>query len=62
MYLSIKDKFLAIRAILRAKEFAVFTCKSLRKAKGAECIYSQGLEDKDNSKIFRESISKFIKL
>lgn len=57
-----KDKFLAILAVLRAKEFAVFTCKSLRKAKGAECIYSQGLEDKENSKIFRESISKFIKL
>ena len=57
-----KDKLLAILAILRAKEFAVFTCKSLRKAKGAECIYSQGLEDKENSKIFRESISKFIKL
>ena len=57
-----KDKLLAILAILRAKEFAVFTCKSLRKVKGAECIYSQGLEDKENSKIFRESISKFIKL
>jgi hypothetical protein len=57
-----KDKLLAILAILRAKEFAVFTCKSLRKAKGAECIYSQGLEDKENSKIFRESVSKFIKL
>ena len=62
MYLPMKDKFLAILAILRAKEFAVFTCKSLRKAKGAECIYSQGLEDKENSKIFRESVSKFIKL
>lgn len=62
MYLSIKDKLLAILAILRAKEFAVFTCKSLRKAEGAECIYSQGVEDKDDSKIFRESISKFIKL
>lgn len=62
MYLPMKDKLLAILAILRAKEFAVFTCKSLRKAKGAECIYSQGLEDKENSKIFRESISKFIKL
>ena len=57
-----KDKFLAILAILRAKEFAVFTCQNLRKAKGAECIYSQGLEDKENSKIFRESVSKFIKL
>ena len=56
-----KDKFLAILAILRAKEFAVFTCQSLRKAKGAECIYSQGLEDKENSKIFRESVSEFIK-
>ena len=62
MFLPMKDKLLAILAILRAKEFAVFTCKSLRKAKGAECIYSQGLEDKENSKIFRESISKFIKL
>lgn len=57
-----KDKLLAILAILRAKEFAVFTCKSLHKAKGAECIYSQGLENKEDSKIFRESVSKFIKL
>ena len=55
-----KDKFLAILAILRAKEFAVFTCKSLNKAKGAECIYSQGLEDKTKSQIFRKSISEFI--
>ena len=39
MYLSIKDKLLAIRAILRAKEFAVFTCQSLRKAKGAYFHY-----------------------
>ena len=62
MYLPMKDKLLAILAILRAKEFAVFTCKSLHKAKGAECIYSQGLENKEDSKIFRESVSKFIKL
>lgn len=60
MYLPMKDKFLAILAILRAKEFAVFTCQSLRKAKGSECIYSQGLEDKENSKVFRKSISEFI--
>ena len=55
-----KDKILAIIAILRANEFDVFTCKSFLKAQGSECIVSLGVEDRIKSKIFRESVSEFI--
>jgi hypothetical protein len=56
----IKDKLSAIKAILFCNEFAVFTAKRLDNAQGCECWYSEGLEDKEKSDIFRKAISDFI--
>lgn len=58
--MKLKDKFIAILAIIRSNDFAVFTCKDLLKSEGAECIVSVGVEDKVKSKAFRDSISEFI--
>lgn len=56
-----KDKIHAIFTILWCKEFALFTCQDFNKSDNATCIFSIGVEDKKESKIFRETISEFIK-
>ena len=58
--LRIKDKICAIWHILRCKEFALFTCKQFDSSKGSTCTISLGIEDKEKSKVFRETISKYI--
>lgn len=60
-FIRIKDKINAIWTILWCKEFALFTCKYFEKADYSTCTLSAGVEDKENSKIFRETIAEFIK-
>lgn len=55
-----KDKICAIWTILWCKEFALFTCQYFNKSDNATCRFSIGVENKEESKIFRESISEFI--
>lgn len=57
----IKDKVHAMLAILFCKEFALFTCQKFDKSDNAMCILSIGVENKEKSKIFRETIADFIK-
>jgi hypothetical protein len=60
-FIRIKDKISAIWIILWCKEFALFTCQYFEKAGYSTCTLSVGVEDKKKSKIFRETIAKFIK-
>lgn len=57
----IKDKISAIWIILRCREFALFTCQYFEKSDYSTCTLSVGVEDKEKSKIFRETIAEFIK-
>ena len=59
-FIRIKDKISAIWTILWCKEFALFTCQYFDKAVNSTCTISVGVEDKKKSKIFRETIAKFI--
>lgn len=59
-FIRIKDKIHAIWIILWCKEFALFTCQYFEKADYSTCTLSVGVEDKKKSKIFRETIAKFI--
>lgn len=59
-FIRIKDKISAMWTILWCKEFALFTCQYFEKADYSTCILSVGVEDKKKSKIFRETIAKFI--
>lgn len=56
----IKDKVQAMWAILFCKEFALFTCQYFEKADYSTCILSVGVENKEKSKLFRETIAEFI--
>lgn len=55
-----KDKIHAILAIIRGKEYVVFTCQNFKSVNGSECVFSEGLNNFDESIIFREAISNFI--
>lgn len=61
-FIRINDKISAIWHILRCKEFALFTCNHFNNSKGSTCIISLGIEDKEKSKVFRETIAKYITL
>lgn len=56
----IKDKIHAILTILFCKEFALFTCQNFNTSDNANCILSAGVENKEESKVFRECISDYI--
>ena len=56
----LNDKICAIWHILQCKEFALFTCNHFTNSKGSTCTISLGIEDKDKSKVFRETIAKYI--
>lgn len=60
-FIRIKDKICAIWTILWCKEFALFTCQYFEKAGYSTCTLSVGVEDKEKSKIFRKTITDFIK-
>lgn len=60
-FIRIKDKICATWTILWCKESALFTCQYFEKADYSTCTLSVGVEDKEKSKIFRETIAKFIK-
>ncbi len=55
-----KDKIHAILTILWCNEFVLFTCQKFNKTDDAVCIFSNGVENKEESKIFRETISEYI--
>lgn len=59
-FIRIKDKIHAMWAILFCKEFALFTCKYFDKADHSTCILSVGVENKEKSELFRETIAEFI--
>lgn len=59
-FIRVKDKISAILIILRCNEFALFTCQYFDKSDYSTCTLSVGVEDKKKSKIFRETIAKFI--
>lgn len=59
-FIRIKDKIHAILVILFCKEFALFTCQEFDKSNNTTCIFSSGVENKEKSKIFRESIAEYI--
>lgn len=61
-FIRINDKIHAIWQILRCKEFALFTCEHFNNSKGSTCTISLGIEDKAKSKVFRETIAKYITL
>ena len=61
-FIRLNDKICAIWHILRCKEFALFTCEHFNNAKGSTCTISLGIEDKEKSKVFRETIAKYITL
>ena len=61
-FIRINDKISAIWHILRYKEFALFTCNHFKSSKGSTCTISLGIEDKEKSKVFRETIAKYITL
>lgn len=59
-FIRLNDKISAIWHILQCKEFALFTCNHFNNSKGSTCTISLGIEDKDKSKVFRETIAKYI--
>lgn len=62
-FIRLNDKICAIWHILRCKEFALFTCEHFNNSKGSTCTISLGIdEDKEKSKVFRETIAKYITL
>ena len=59
-FIRLNDKICAMWHILQCKEFALFTCKHFNNSKGSTSTISLGIEDKDKSKVFRETIAKYI--
>lgn len=59
-FIRLNDKISAIWHILQCKEFALFTCNHFNNSKGSTCTISLGIEDKEKSKVFRETIAKYI--
>lgn len=55
-----EDKIYAILTILWCKEFALFTCQNFNTSDNATCRLSIGVENKEESKVFRECIADYI--
>lgn len=59
-FIRFKDKICAILTILQCREFALFTCQNFNTSDNATCRFSTGIENKEESKVFRECIADYI--